>query len=124
MRIVTTACTVLAILFAVGCQQLTEKQKADLDKISSIEAKLNKLETEYNKAINEPNEGLTKKVADIEAFLKDKNSKFGNYGMPVPPPETKKEEPKKGAKPTGKEEPKKEEPKKEPPAKKEPGKTK
>jgi len=122
MRIVASACLVLAILFMVGCQQLTDKQKADLDKVSSIEAKANKTATDFDKAIGDPAAGLAKKVADIEAFLKDKGSKFGGYG--APPPEVKPPEVKKPGDKTPPKAEKKEEPKKEPEKKKEPGKTK
>jgi hypothetical protein len=85
MRIVASACLVLAVLFMVGCQQLTDAQKADLGKVSSIEAKANKTAADLDKAINDPAMGLIKKVADIEKFLGDKNSKFG-VGQYAPPP--------------------------------------
>jgi len=119
MRIVASACLVLAVLFMVGCQQLTDAQKADLGKVSSIEAKANKTAADFEKAINDPAAGLNKKVADIEAFLKDAKSKFGAYGAPAP--EAKPAvAPKPGEKPAPAPAPKA----KEAPKTKEPGKTK
>lgn len=120
MRIVASACLVLAILFMVGCQQLTDAQKADLGKISSIEAKANKTTADFDKAINDPAMGLMKKVADIEKFLGDKNSRFG-VGQFAPPATPTTPAVKPGEKPV----PPAPAPKVKEPAKtKEPGKTK
>lgn len=116
MRIVASACLVLAILFMVGCGTSAEDKKMIQDQGTKLTA-------------------LEKKVGDLEKVVADHTAKVGtiwdyltanNVGKAKFPPEVKAPEPPKPGTPPKKEEVKKEEPKKtEGPAKtKEPGKTK
>jgi len=115
MRIVASACLVLAILFMVGCGTSAEDKKMITEQGAKITT-LEKTVGDMGKATMD----MAKKIADVEAFLK---LKFKDYGVP---PDTMKKAPEapKGAKAPAKEEPKKEEPKKAPAKAKEPGKTK
>jgi len=76
MRIVASACLVIAVLLMVGCQQMTDQQKTDLGKIPAIE------KTVGMAAKQADFEALKVKVEAIEKFLGDKASKFGGapYG--------------------------------------------
>jgi len=117
MRIVASACLVLAILFMVGCGTSAEDKKMIQEhatKIQTLEKKVGDME---KSAMD-----MAKKFADVETFLK---GKFKDYGAP-PADTMKKPEPPKGGKTPTPEPPKKEEPTKgKGPAKgKEPGKTK
>jgi len=114
MRIVASVCLVIAVLFMVGCGTSAEDKKMIQDQGAKIQT-LEKANTDAAKMAGD----MTKKVGEIEAFLK---LKFKDYG--VPPDTMKKVEPaKKGA--PAKTEPAKTEPKPTTPAKKtEPGKTK
>jgi len=121
MRIVASACLVLAILFMVGCGTSAEDKKMIQDhgtKLTALEKKVGDLE---KKLVDD-----TKKVETIWGYLAANNVGKAKF----PPEEVKPPEPlKPGAKPeVKKEEPKKEEPKKTTttaPAKTtEPGKTK
>jgi hypothetical protein len=107
MRIVATACLVLAILFMVGCGTSAEDKKM----IQDQGTKLANLEKGLGDVQKIANPDLQKKIADIEAFL---TKQFpGKY--PLVPDTIKK-----AAAPTGKkaEPPKKTEPPKEPTGKK------
>jgi len=80
MRIVASACLVLAILFMVGCGTSAEDKKLITDqgtKIQTLESNVKALQAIANA-------DLQKKIADIEAFLKDPKSTFGKYGAPPP----------------------------------------
>lgn len=117
MRIVASACLVLAILFMVGCGTSAEDKKMITEqgaKITTIE----KTVGDMGKATMD----MAKKVDDIEAFLKLKYKDFG-----VTPDAMKKpaEAPKGGKAPAKAPEPAKTpEPTKAPAKAKEPGKTK
>lgn len=116
MRIVASACLVIAILFMVGCGTSAEDKKMITEqgaKITTLEKKVGDME--------KASMDMAKKVADVEAFLK---LKFKDYGVPPDTMKKAPEAPKGGAKAPAKEEPKKEEPKKAPAKAKEPGKTK
>jgi len=103
MRIVASACLVLAILFMVGCGTSAEDKKMIQDHGTQLQA----LKTSTD-GITKMAGDMTKKIADIETYLKSKDPKYG-----VPPDTMKKVDvTKKGAEPAKKEEPKKEEPKK------------
>jgi len=75
-RIVASACLVLAVLLMVGCQQLTDAQKADIGNIQSIQKTANAAAKQADL------DALKATVAQIETFLKDPKSKFGAYGLP------------------------------------------
>jgi len=80
MRIVASACLVLAILFMVGCGTSAEDKKLITDqgtKIQTLEASVKALQAEKLASMD-------KKIGDIEAFLKDPKSAFGKFGAPVP----------------------------------------
>jgi len=106
MRIVASACLVLAVLFMVGCGTSAEDKKMIQDQGAKITTLENAQKAFLAKA------DYDKKIGEIETFLK---GKFKDYG--VPPPEVK---PPEAGKPgaAAKPEPKKEEPKKTTPAKK------
>lgn len=112
MRIVASACLVLAIVFMVGCGTTQEEKtaiKSATDKITALET----AKAGMDKTVGD----IAKKITDIETYLKSKDPKYG-----VPPDTMKKPEPPKGGKPAGKEEPKpKEEPKGKAPVKKDAG---
>ena len=116
MRIVASACLVLAILFMVGCGTSAEDKKMIQDHGTKLTA-------------------LEKKVGDLEKTIADHTAKVGtiweyltanSIGKAKFPPEVKPPEPPKpGAKPEVKKEEPKTPAKTEGPAKtKEPGKTK
>jgi hypothetical protein len=67
MRIVASACLVLAILFMVGCG-LTDQQKTDLGKVSAIEQKANAAATSADLM------KATGRLDNIEKFLNDKTA--------------------------------------------------
>lgn len=117
MRIVASACLVLAILFMVGCGTSAE-DKAAIKKHGEDITKVEKKAGDVEKMAQD----LAKKIDVIEKYLTANpigKAKFPPEEVkpPVPPPPTGKVEAKK-------EEPKKEEPKKEPAKAKETGKTK
>lgn len=117
MRIVASACLVIAILFMVGCGTSAEDKKMITEQGAKITT-LEKTVGDMGKATMD----MAKKVADIEAFLK---LKFKDYGVPPDTMKKPADAPKGGTpKAPAKEEPKKEEPKKAPAKAKEPGKTK
>lgn len=113
MRIVASACLVLAILFMVGCGTSAEDKKMITDQGAKI-ATLEKGLADMTKMATD----MGVKVTAMETFLKDAKSKFGGFGAP---PDTMKK-----AEAGKKVEPKKAEPAKakEAPKAKEPGKTK
>lgn len=85
MRIVASACLVLAILFMVGCGTSAEDKKMITEqgaKITTIEKRAGDME----KATMD----MAKKVTDIETYLKSKDPKYGAppdtiKKAPVPP---------------------------------------
>lgn len=120
MRIVASACLVLALLLMVGCGTSPEDKQA----IKSAQESITKMQQDMNsKVLQYKPDEMAKKLAEVDAFLKGKFPK--EYGVV---PDTMKKEPapagKTGKEPVGKTEPKKEEPKKTEPKKKEAPKTK
>jgi len=116
MRIVASACLVLAILFMVGCGTSAEDKKMITEQGAKITT-LEKTTGDMGKAVAD----MGKKLTDVEAFLK---LKFKDYGAP-PDTMKKPEPPPKGGKTPAPAAPKTETPAGKAPAKaKEPGKTK
>lgn len=76
MRIVASVCLALALVFMIGCGMSAE-EKQKLDKATTDINKIQKDVEGASKGLTE----LTKKVGDIETFLKDPKSKFGGYGV-------------------------------------------
>jgi len=77
MRIVATACLVLAVLFMVGCGTSAE----DKQKIETLTKDMATLKGRVDKV--EPAAAEMQKHVDaIEAFLKDKAKKMGDYVYP------------------------------------------
>jgi len=75
MRIVASACLVLAILFMVGCGTSAEDKKMITDQGAKI-ATLEKSLADMTKMATD----MGAKVTAVETFLKDGKSKFGGYG--------------------------------------------
>lgn len=117
MRIVASACLVIAILFMVGCGTSAEDKKMITEQGAKITT-LEKTVGDMGKATMD----MTKKVADVEAFLK---LKFKDYGVPPDTMKKPADAPKGGKAPAKAPEPAKTpEPTKAPAKAKEPGKTK
>jgi len=77
MRIVASACLVLAILFMVGCGTSAEDKtaiKTNTDNIAALQKSVSDMTANVQK--------MTTDLGNVETFLKDKTAKFGMYGMP------------------------------------------
>jgi len=83
MRIVASACLVLAILFMVGCGMSSTDKQALTDNTTAI-AKMN---TDMA-AAKTMMMALSAKVDSIATFLKDPKSKFGGFEVAAPTPAT------------------------------------